>query len=321
MLTVRRALKIGGLAKACCVAGEQGLDRVIKYVDIMEVPDAVGWIRPSEILITCAYSIKDDPAAQVNLIRSLSRCNAAALAVKPCRFLGPMPRVMIDAANEEGLPLIEIPAGLSYIEITHPLLAEILNDEVHELQYEADVHRKMTRLVLDQKGLESVAATLSGLLGSGVYILDDGFQVLAKSGVEGRNEDPSDRSQSVAALARSMMSHAPGQALGERNGIISGRGISCSPIRSGGNPLGFLVMDVARRGPFTTFEVRAIEQATIASGLEIAKMIAIRETQARLRSDFFARVLSGQDETQAVTMAKILGIDMECPYAVVVAAI
>lgn len=323
MLTVRRALQIGGLAKAHCVAGEKGLDRVIKFVDIMEVPDAAGWIRPNEILITCAYSIKDDPAAQVDLVRSLSRCNASALALKPCRFLGPMPRAMIDAADEEGLPLIEIPAGLSYIEITHPLLSEILNDQVQELQYEADVHRKMTRLVLDQKGLESVASTLSGILGTGVYIMDDGFQVLAKSFAGGRADDPSSHAgdQSITALARCIVTRAPDQGVLEKNGIVSGRGISCSPISSGANRLGYVVMDMVRKDPLTPLETRAIEQATIASGLEIAKINAIRETQARLRSDFFARVLSGQEEAQAVTMAKILGINMECLFSVVVASI
>ncbi|MGB9868088.1 MAG: PucR family transcriptional regulator ligand-binding domain-containing protein, partial [Bacillota bacterium] len=102
-VTVRQALTIGGLTRARPVAGLSGLDRVIKYVDIMEVPDFASWVRPNEFIITCAYAIKDNPNAQVELVHHLARCNAAALAVKPGRFLGSMPEAMVQAAEEESV--------------------------------------------------------------------------------------------------------------------------------------------------------------------------------------------------------------------------
>jgi len=114
------------------VAGSSGLDRVIRYVDIIEVPDYTNWLRPNVLSITCAYAARDNPDAQVNLVRHLARSDAAGLAVKPGRFLGAMPEEMIRAADEEGLPLIEIPVDLPYIEITHPLQAVIMDDELRD---------------------------------------------------------------------------------------------------------------------------------------------------------------------------------------------
>ena len=130
LITVRRALGFGGLSRSRLVAGEKGLDRVVEFVDIMEVPDVTDWLRPRELLVTCAYAIREDPAAQVRLVRALARSDGAGLAVKPSRFLGTMPKAMIDAANEENLPLIEIPGSIPFIEITHPLLSAILSEQV-----------------------------------------------------------------------------------------------------------------------------------------------------------------------------------------------
>lgn len=43
--TVKDALALDNLKSAKVVAGLNGEDRVIQYVDIMETPDAYKWIR------------------------------------------------------------------------------------------------------------------------------------------------------------------------------------------------------------------------------------------------------------------------------------
>jgi len=300
-ITVRRALQIGGLARASLVAGARGLDRVIKYVDIMEVPDVAAWLRPDMLMITCAYAIREDPVAQVNLVRNLSRCGAAALAVKPARFLGSMPQGMIDAANEEGLPLLELPADLPYIEITHPLLSEILNEQVRDLQHDADVFLKLTRLVLEQKGLQSVAMTLSEGLRAEVYILDNNMHVLARSTTD------------------TLDAASPEDSIFTDN-MFSGDRVFAAPIRSSGKLLGYVAVNTAGRGPLTSYEIKTVEQAAIVTGLEISRLNAVRETEMRLKADFFSEVLSGSAPSADMMAAKarMLGIDVECPFYIMV---
>lgn len=139
-VTVRQALSIGGLTRAKVVAGASGLDRVIRYIDIIEVPDYASWLRPDVLSITCAYAIRNDRQAQVDLVTRSARAGQAGLAVKAGRYLGSMPAEMIRAADEEGLPLLELPVDLSYIEITSPLQAVIMNDQLQDSKYE-----KLTR--------------------------------------------------------------------------------------------------------------------------------------------------------------------------------
>lgn len=119
-------MNIGRLREGKVVAGEKGLNRIVSYVDILEVPDAINWLRGEELLLTTGYAIKDRPDIQEKLVLELARLNAAGIVIKLNRFLDNIPEKMIEKANEVNLPIIQIPPDIPYIEITHPLLKEIL---------------------------------------------------------------------------------------------------------------------------------------------------------------------------------------------------
>ncbi len=82
MLTVREAMKTGGLSKCRRLAGEAGLDNAITCVDCMEVPNIEPWLRSGELLITTGYALRDDENAIPYLLETLTMGTAAALAIK-----------------------------------------------------------------------------------------------------------------------------------------------------------------------------------------------------------------------------------------------
>ena len=60
-LTLREALTLAEpLRQARVVAGESGLDNVIRSVNVMEVPDIVNWVHPGELLVSTLYPLRDD---------------------------------------------------------------------------------------------------------------------------------------------------------------------------------------------------------------------------------------------------------------------
>lgn len=125
-ITVKEVLKIDSLKNCKVIAGNNGLDRVIEYVDIFEVPDIINWLRRGLMLLTTGYATKEDPNYLVNIIESMAENNCAALFIKDSRFLHGIPQSMIDKANELSFPVILIPNEVPYIEITHPIMNHIL---------------------------------------------------------------------------------------------------------------------------------------------------------------------------------------------------
>lgn len=137
-ITVRMAAQLGGLRHSNLVAGENGLDRLIGWVDVLEVPDASLWLKENLLLITTCYAVRDNPEGQLDILRAMSRSGAAALAVKFGRFIGQAPPEMIRLANELAIPLFDVPDGISFMDITHPVMSAIINSQAKQF-YKRDL--------------------------------------------------------------------------------------------------------------------------------------------------------------------------------------
>src|SRR5260370_24975072 len=79
--TVREAMRMGEFAAARLLAGENGLDRPIEWVRLMETPDIQP--RAGDLLLTTGFPIKDDRAAQIRLISRIAESAGAGPLVQP----------------------------------------------------------------------------------------------------------------------------------------------------------------------------------------------------------------------------------------------
>ena len=80
--TVNDALKVGPLRLARVLAGTEGLNRTLSYVNVMEVPDILKWVKRDELLLTTLYPMRDMTISPAELIRELSQRSLAGIAVK-----------------------------------------------------------------------------------------------------------------------------------------------------------------------------------------------------------------------------------------------
>src|SRR3989475_13217829 len=116
-LTVREAMALGGLRRGEVLAGARGLDRTITWVKVLESPETISWLAEGELLLTVAFAIKDDQAAQKDLMRNLAAVGSSGAVIKPERYLPEIPDDMLGPADEFGIPLSPIPQDLSSLEI------------------------------------------------------------------------------------------------------------------------------------------------------------------------------------------------------------
>ncbi len=184
-ITVREALQIGRLAEAQVLAGESGLDKEIRAVDIIEVPDAAIWFRRDSLLSTTFYALKDNINAQLNMLEDIRACGGAALIIfSPERYISQIDKRLIEKADEMNLPLLQMP-DCSYVDVIVPVMTRILDKQVQALEYAREVHNMMTHMVLKGKGLRDLLSSLTSLLEKPVLMTD--AELLLQEAAEPQN--------------------------------------------------------------------------------------------------------------------------------------
>src|ERR687886_2027335 len=141
---LRDALALPALSRARVLAGAAGLDHPVRYVNVMEVPDILDWVKQDELLLTTAYPLRDDRASLGELVPRLADKGLAGLAIKPARYLDAVPRVMLEAADRLAFPLLELPPETALADIINAVLGTILNAQAARLEHSAAVDGRFT---------------------------------------------------------------------------------------------------------------------------------------------------------------------------------
>jgi len=124
-LTVREALSLNVLKDAKVVAGEQGLDNPIRWTHIIDHPDITKWVKGGELLITSGLGIYNDTQAQIKYMSQAVEKKIAAVFVTVQEYLPQTTPQMREIADRAGIPLVELPRTIAFIEITEAILRRL----------------------------------------------------------------------------------------------------------------------------------------------------------------------------------------------------
>jgi purine catabolism regulator len=144
-ISVREALRLPSLRRARVLAGSRGLERPIRSVNVMEVPDILPFVKEHELLLTTAYPIRDDSAALERLVPELAARGLAGMAIVPRAFLGAVPPAALARADELDFPIVELPDQASFNEIMAEVFGRILDRQAVQLRM-----RRFEAVLLDE---------------------------------------------------------------------------------------------------------------------------------------------------------------------------
>ncbi|WP_128432802.1 PucR family transcriptional regulator [Streptomyces cyaneus] len=101
------------------LAGEQALDRPVRWVHSSEVYEGANFLDGGELLLTNGFGLTDaDEEVRRRYVRELAARAAAGLAVEVGRSLPHMPAEVIDEARRVGLPLLALHRVVPFVRIT-----------------------------------------------------------------------------------------------------------------------------------------------------------------------------------------------------------
>ncbi len=303
MLTLRQALQFLVFAKARVVAGERGLDQVIRRVHVVDIPDAEFHVYGEGLLLfTSGYGIKDKPAEVASFIPKLVDSGLIGLIFSLGWSFDEVPAVMRAEADRLDFPLIVVPADVKFITLIERLYVELVNEQAAVKERAGEVHRRLMQLVLEGGGLEAVAATLADLLRRSVLFESLAFEVLAAAQHGPVDEN---RQRAVAAgrtppemverlMARGVYGDLDRQLRALRLPAIPDLGMTMervvAPIVVGGEVYGYIWI-VAGDRPLTDLDELALDNAAIVAALVLLKEQAVREARQAVRGDFLAQLL------------------------------
>jgi len=157
------------------LAGEEGVNREVSSVSVMDAPDICDWMRGEELLITSGYTIKTHPVDLEKLITDLNSAQVAGLGIKVDRFIYGIPEQVLDTANRLGFPVLYIPKCYSFVDIINPILTEIISRQARELLYSEKIHQAFINLALGEKSIQEVVDQLSRIIQKDIIYKDPAF--------------------------------------------------------------------------------------------------------------------------------------------------
>lgn len=309
---LHEALGLSALRGVRVLGGASGLDRTVRYVNVMEVPDILDWVKPDELLLTTTYPLRDDRAAITELVPRLAQRGLAGLAVKPARYIDEVPDVMREAADRLAFPLLELPPQTALADIINAVLGLILNQQALRLARSAAVHERFTAIVLSGGGAREIAQALAELIDHPVALLDLQGDVLARS---------ADFSLSFDAMQALLNNIHPGPL---RWLTLAGEHVAAAvqPIQAGLDVHGATIV-VAEPHALADDALMAIEHASTVAALRLVQARAVAEADRRFQATCLDELVTGHLTEWAALheRAVAFGWDLTIPRAVLIAEI
>ena len=227
------------------------------------------------------------------------------------------------------LPVILVPASMTYRRLSR-LVAELtLARETHVLRYGLTVHRSLAELLHAGAGLTALCYKLSQLSDCPVAILDPQRRLLAFEQSQGRGLSPLAVGRALRENASDLIPEAAAPGAGPAMGIVQFDGFCATcvvnPIVLGGRHDGWVVVieSTDPPHPHDLAEHRiVVEQAAMIVGTEMLRMRSVEQAEERARGDFVHALLHGRFTTAHDLQARATYYDIpvDGTYGVIVAS-
>lgn len=291
-MNVGNILQIPVFKNSQLIAGSAGVNREVQHVNMMDAPDIVHFLNESDLLVTTAYHLKDNPSSLKDLIINMNQQGCAGLGIKTQRFIVEIPKEVIQFADEISFPIIEISNDVSLGEIVNQTLSYILEMRTNELKNAIETHQKFTEHIMNGKGIKKLLNDLSTMIGFPVFLLDPFLKPIHYSGagydIAKVLDSLQHRDLDLAHCNRPYISMSL---------LEQAQDLSIFPIHTHQNIGGWLVVN--GNIPFSNRSViLTIEQATNVISFELMKETALRQYEKRARNEFFINFVEGSFSTE-----------------------
>jgi purine catabolism regulator len=188
-LTLRELVAAGGLGLEL-VAGQAGIDRAVEAVYIGDLEDPTPWMVEGSLLLTTGPRFDEDPASAARLVELMKQSGMVGVGVAIMPYLRAIPAEMLAAADREGLPLLRVPEGTPFREITSYVFHALSSRDMHRLRRSVALQKQLLEVLLAEQDPSGLVRRVGELLGASMLLfaasgrLAGSFMTANERGVE-----------------------------------------------------------------------------------------------------------------------------------------
>ncbi|SEA02208.1 purine catabolism regulatory protein [Mycobacterium sp. 283mftsu] len=260
--------------------GAGGVGSEISLVLTTELADPAKWLSGGELVLTTGIGLPAGSADRRHYLQRLHESGVAGVGFGIGLTFDEVPEELVAAAEELGLPLLEIPLRTPFAAVV-----QRVSSRIAALQYDAVLRAsraqpRITRAVVSG-GPQEVAAELGRALRASVVVLDPSGTVIASH--------PRNLNVTTVNLVRDAIEPGAASAVAV---LAEGVTVAQQSIRVGGRSHG--VLGVVSETALSPVDQVLLGHANSLLALDFEKPVRLKEAQQRLNEQSLGLILTGE---------------------------
>lgn len=152
------------------LAGAGGLRRSVSWAHVSEMEDPTPWLLGAEVIMTTGRAVPRGAAGQRAYLERLDDAGVSALALSAQLHVPPLHRAFLDAAEERGMPVLEVPLAVPFIAVAQEVAAAVQEDQGQRLGAQLQVFGALRWMATEGLGTAELFHRLERLSGYQVFL-------------------------------------------------------------------------------------------------------------------------------------------------------
>ncbi|MCX4856545.1 PucR family transcriptional regulator [Streptomyces canus] len=295
-------------------AGEDRLDVPVRWAHVSELADPVPYMEGGELLLITALKLDaDDPEAMRRYVKRLAGAGVVGLGFAVGVNYDEIPGALVEAARDEGLPLLEVPRRTPFLAISKAVSAAIAADQYRSVTAGFAAQRELTKQALTG-GPEGLLAAIASQVDGWAALYDASGAVVATA--------PEWAGRRAARLTADVerLRERPAPA----SSVVGGSGTSDNDDRvelhslgTGRRPRSALAVGTA--AALGTAERYAVHSAIALLTLTTERSRSLQAAEQRIGAAVLRMLLAGEPEHARTVAGDLYGGLLDAPFRLIVA--
>ncbi|WNM30567.1 PucR family transcriptional regulator [Streptomyces sp. Li-HN-5-11] len=292
-------------------AGEDRLDVPVRWAHVSELADPVPYMEGGELLLITALKLDaEDPEAMRRYVRRLVGAGVVGLGFAVGVSYEEIPKALVDAAEEEGLPLLEVPRRTPFLAISKAVSAAIAADQYRAVTAGFAAQRELTKQALNS-GPEGLLAALAAQVDGWAALYDASGAVVATA--------PEWAGRRAARLTADVerLRDRPAPASAVVGGPETEDRVELHSLGTGRRPRAALAVGTA--AALGTAERYAVHSAIALLTLTTERSRSLHAAEQRIGAAVLRMLLAGHPDHARAVAGDLYGGLLDAPFRVIVA--